>query len=127
MDLDRRHLSAGYISDDLTIPRSYNGTNVTKKPKPVPPRKPSFLYLNRATSLQSVDGGSNILSLDRLKPSHSVVHDTNGGSQPKAQDPWPAGSKQSLKSTLAGNLKWNILSSSKTRSGGGNRDRDVEY
>jgi len=147
MDLDqRRHLSGGYISDDLTLPRIYaNGHHLgvgsgaltgLKKPKPVPPRKPSFLYLNRATSLQSVDGA--VHSLDRHSLGQQQQHQQHQQQQKQQQQehgdeawsmaPAPASKSSpsssssshhhSLKSTLASNLKWNILSSSRTRSGG---------
>ena len=93
MDVDRRHL--GYTSDGQTISSNYSDS-MTKKPKPVPPRKPSFLYLNRTSSLQSVNENKvrNQSSTDEYKSSSTTTSGKNG-----------------LKSSLAHNLKWNMLSS----------------
>ena len=98
MDVDRRHL--GYISDGQTISSSYSDS-LTKKPKPIPPRKPSFLYLNRTSSLQSVNENKarNHSSTDEYKSSSNTT------------------GKNGLKSSLANNLKWNILSSSRSKNG----------
>ena len=120
MDLERRR--HGYISDEQTISSSmsYGGLLTGgKKPKPVPPRKPSFLYLNRASSLQSVNGVVKTNSMDRSsnkidpKGKHLEAESWNNNTAPKT----------SLK-TLSGNLKWNILSSSRTKNAGSSRDRE---
>lgn len=120
MDLERRR--HGYISDEQTISSSmsYGGLLTGgKKPKPVPPRKPSFLYLNRASSLQSVNGGVvKTNSMDRssnkteAKAKHSETESWNNNTAPK----------NSLRTALSGNLKWNILSSSRAKNTGSNRE-----
>lgn len=120
MDLERRR--HGYISDEQTISSSmsYGGLLTGgKKPKPVPPRKPSFLYLNRASSLQSVNGVVKTNSMDRSSnktdakaSKHLEPESWNNNTTPK----------NSLRTALSGNLKWNILSSSRTKNNGSNRE-----
>jgi hypothetical protein len=121
MDLERRR--HGYISDEQTISSSMNyGGLLTggKKPKPVPPRKPSFLYLNRASSLQSVNGVVKTNSMDRssnkidVKSKHSETESWNNNTAPKT----------SLRTALSGNLKWNILSSSRAKNPGSSREKE---
>ncbi|XP_059353420.1 uncharacterized protein LOC130685912 [Daphnia carinata] len=122
MDLERRR--HGYISDEQTISSSmssYGGLLTGgKKPKPVPPRKPSFLYLNRASSLQSVNGIVKTNSMDRssnkIDPNgkHSEAESWNNNTAPKT----------SLRTALSGNLKWNILSSSRSKNGGSTREKE---
>ncbi|KZS21204.1 Uncharacterized protein APZ42_011910 [Daphnia magna] len=121
MDLERRR--HGYNSDEQTISSSMNyGGLLTggKKPKPVPPRKPSFLYLNRASSLQSVNGVVKTNSMDRssnkidAKGKLSETESWNNNTAPKT----------SLRTALSGNLKWNILSSSRTKNAGSTREKE---
>jgi len=110
MDVERRHL--GYISDGQTISSSYSDS-MTKKAKPVPPRKPSFLYLNRTCSLQSVSENQPKGKNQNQNPPVSVSgeHKSNGTS-----------GKNVSKSSLSANLKWNILSSSRSKSGAARKD-----
>ena len=123
MDLDRRR--HGYISDEQTISSSlsYGGLLTGgKKPKPVPPRKPSFLYLNRASSLQSVNGVAKTNSMDRSS------NRTDGkGKHGSESESWNNNTapKTSLRTALSGNLKWNILSSSRTKSTASGREREA--
>ena len=155
MDLERHHhrhhlhphnYTAG---DDHSINSSitnYSGifsggsiSSSSKKQKPVPPRKPSFLYLNRASSLQSVNGvappalssisGKNtgtVHSMDRSLSSHNSNKSSSKSSiQEESWNNNTAPSKtSSLRSALSGNLKWNILSSSSSRSKNASKDRD---
>jgi hypothetical protein len=104
MDMERRHL--GYISDEQTISSSSISYKKPSSSKPVPPRKPSFLYLNRASSLQSVNGGVIKMSTAHSNKQFDTDEDETGWNNNTAPS-----SKSSLKSSnpLA---KWNILSSS---------------
>ena len=89
-------------SDEQTI-SSY------KKPsKPVPPRKPSFLYLNRASSLQSVNGGSVV----KMSTAHSNKQFDTDDDEVGWNNNTAPSSKSSLRSALSTNplSKWNILS-----------------
>jgi len=99
MDIDRRCSHLGYISDGQTISSNYSDS-LTKKPKPVPPRKPSFLYLNRTSSLQSVND-SKVRS-----QSSTDEYKSNSNTSGKIG-----------KSNLTHNLKWSILSSSRSKNG----------
>lgn len=126
MDLERRR--HGYISDEQTISSSMNyGGLLTggKKPKPVPPRKPSFLYLNRASSLQSVNGVVKTNSMDRSSNKIDVKSNKHSESESWNNNTAP---KTSLRTALSGNLKWNILSSSRANKnpGSGREKEDRE-
>ncbi|XP_046657968.1 uncharacterized protein LOC124352472 isoform X1 [Daphnia pulicaria] len=126
MDLERRR--HGYISDEQTISSSMNyGGLLTggKKPKPVPPRKPSFLYLNRASSLQSVNGVVKTNSMDRSSNKIDVKSSKHSESESWNNNTAP---KTSLRTALSGNLKWNILSSSRANKnpGSGREKEDRE-
>lgn len=119
MDLERRR--HGYDEQAISSSMSYSGLLTGgKKPKPVPPRKPSFLYLNRASSLQSVNGVVKTNSMDRpnktdTKGKHSEDETWNNNTAPKT----------SLRTALSSNLKWSILSSSRSKNNGSNRDKEA--
>lgn len=137
MDLDVRHHHRGRVvdpytsGDDQSVSSSVNLSGIlTKKPKPVPPRKPSFLYLNRASSLQSVNGvtpgkqgSASTHSMDRSLSS-------NNNKQSSIDEEWPVHhNNNTAPSSKVGHslrsLKWNILSSS-SRSSKGSRSSSKE-
>lgn len=107
ISIDMEH--HGYVSDDHAVSSSMSNygslLSSGKKIKPIPPRKPSFLYLNRASSLQSVNG-STTSSLSRSdsksKQKSSDIQLTNGSTSK---------SNNSIRAAISNNLKWNILPS----------------
>ena len=98
--------------------RSYDSSSLNRVAlKPVPPRKPSFLFINRSPTLQSSTQSLNIQSLDRYpKPesADSTITNSTSSLATAGRETWT--NAGDLKKTSA--LKWSIVSSSRLRNGG---------